>query len=324
MDPETIAVPERSARGLPRDVSPSSTSPSSCRTYSIDSCSSVSTKPSSRGSSPSVKKESSSSARGRSRRNPQHAAPSWNLMFHPRSYEEICTERLYLLSSLQIQSARAVDMIHHYSLVEEELHAKEHIGKQRRKLRKQMSFIKVKLAEASRQEKAIIIRLSELQMEQLGRDAWDQVQQRRMCYSAFPSSTPTLSSTPRETPLSASSKEFVPSAIRLDNLPTHSQSRTLEMDKSKTLDTVVEAKEGEEEDDDQLAKDSEKEAKAEAESDTESEDLCNHGLQYTYQASVNTAETSRLRPANVRERLSSCAEEKRMSLPSLCSVWPSA
>ncbi|KAH0523976.1 hypothetical protein TsFJ059_008904 [Trichoderma semiorbis] len=134
--------------------------------------------------------------------------------------------------------------------MEEVLQAKEHPGKERRKLRKQMSFIKVKFAEASRQEKAIVMRLGELHMEQLGRDAWDQIYQRRMLYSNFSSDTAMPSNSP-ETPLSATSKEFVPSA----GPPVRAQSCASEVEKPWTLDTVVEAKEEEEDDDESLEED---------------------------------------------------------------------
>lgn len=238
-------------------------------------------------------------------------------MFQPRSYEEIYSERTYLTASLQAHSFTAIELIHQYSLIEEELHAKEHLGKQRRKLRKQMSFIKVKLAEAARQEKAIITRLGELQMEQLGRDTWDQVQQRRMFYSSA------LSPTPRTTPLNATSQEFVPSEIQFVNLPAHTQPCPSEMAKPTVLDTGVEVQEGGEDAVDGISSDGEKETELRPETDTESKDSCNHNLEYTYKKCDNATETSQLRPSHVRERLSSCLE-KRMSLPTLNFVWPSA
>ncbi|KAK4069593.1 uncharacterized protein Triagg1_7017 [Trichoderma aggressivum f. europaeum] len=315
MDLEPIAIPERSVRGL-RDISPSSSSPSSCRTLSLDSRSSASTKPSSRGTSPALEKENSSSPRGRSRRNPKQTTPSWNLMFHPRSYEEIYAERAYLTTSLNVYSIKVMELINQYALIEEVLQAKEHPGKERRKLRKQMSFIKVKLSEASRQEKAIVMRLSELHMEQLGRDAWDQIQQRRMFYSNF-SSDAAMPSASLGTPLSATSKEFVPSA----GPPVCAECCALEVEKSRTLDTVVEAKE-EGDDDDESLEEEEEDVMTEAEGHTGDEDLCNHGLEYTYQG-YSDSENTQLRPSHLIERLSLCAE-RRNSLPSLCSVWPVA
>ncbi|PNP59020.1 hypothetical protein THARTR1_01268 [Trichoderma harzianum] len=305
----------------PRDISPSSSSPSSCRTLSLDSRSSASTKPSSRGTSPTTDKQNSNGARGRSRRNPKQTTPSWNLMFHPRSYEEIYAERAYLTTSLHVYSVKVMELIHQYALIEEILQAKEHPGKERRKLRKQMSFIKVKLTEASRQEKAIVMRLSELHMEQLGRDAWDQIQQRRMFYSNFPSDAAMPSTSP-EAPLSAASKEFVPSAGQ----PVRAQCCALEVEKSRTLDTVVEAKEEEDDDEsleeDDILNEEEEEDVTEAEGHTGDEDLCNHGLEYTYQGYTD-AENIQLRPSHLIEKLSLCAE-RRKSLPSLCSVWPVA
>lgn len=217
-----------------------------------------------------------------------------------------------------MHSLTAVELIHQYSLIEEELQTQEHIGKQRRKLRKRMSFIKVKLAEAARQEKAIIIRLGELQMEQLGRDTWDQIQQRRMFYSL------TVSSTPRSTPLNANSKEFVPSEIQSMDVPAHVQPCPSEMAKPRVLDTVVEVQEGEGDDADGITNNNKKEPELRPESGTEREDLCNHGLEYTYKKSDNATEISQLRPSHARKRLSTCLEEKRMSLPTLCFVWPNA
>ncbi|KAL7961244.1 hypothetical protein V8C34DRAFT_24312 [Trichoderma compactum] len=321
MDLETIAIPERSMRGL-RDISPSSSSPSSCRTLSLDSRSSASTKPSSRGTSPALEKENSNGPRGRSRRNPKQTTPSWNLMFHPRSYEEIYAERAYLTTSLHVYSVKVMELINQYALIEEVLQAKEHPGKERRKLRKQMSFFKVKLSEATRQEKAIVMRLTELHMEQLARDAWDQIQQRRMLYSKF-SSDAAMPSTSLETPLSATSKEFVPST----GPPVRAQCCALEVEKSWTLDTVVEAKEEEEDDDeslkeDDILNDDEEEVVTGAEGHTGDEDLCNHGLEYTYQGYAD-AENTQLRPSHLIEKLSLSAE-RRKSLPSLCSVWPVA
>lgn len=236
-------------------------------------------------------------------------------MFQPRSYEEIYSERAYLTASLQRHSLTAIELIHQYSLIEEELDANEYIGKQRRKLRKRMSFIKVKLAEAARQEKAIIIRLGELQMEQLGRDTWSQVQQRRMFYPLAPSSMP------RTTPFNAGSKEFVPSENLSEISPGHIQPCPSE---PRVLDTVVEVHEGEEDDVDEITNNTDEETESRSGTDTESEDLCNHGLEYTYKKSDNATEISQLRPSHVRERLSSCLEEKRMSLPTLSFVWPGA
>lgn len=239
-------------------------------------------------------------------------------MFQPRSYEEIYSERAYLTASLQRHSLAAIELIHQYSLIEEELHARDYIGKQRRKLRKRMSFIKVKLAEAARQEKAIMTRLGELQMEQLGRDTWDQVQRRRIFYPLTPLSTP------RTTPLSADSKEFVPSEPQSENLQKHIQSSPSDIAKPRILDTVVEVQEGEEDDANEITIDTEEETDLRSETDTESEDLCNHGLEYTYQKSDDATEISQLRPSHVRERLLSCLEEKRMSLPTISFVWPGA
>ncbi|KAL6856697.1 hypothetical protein J3F83DRAFT_374893 [Trichoderma novae-zelandiae] len=325
MDLEIIAIAEGSAGELPRDISPSS-SPSSCRTYSLDSRSTVSTKPSSRGTSPATKKENNNGARGRSRRSTQPATPSWNHLFHPRSYEEIYAERAYLTASLQVHSMRAIDMIHQYSLIEEELQARDHVGKERRKLRKQMSFIKVKLSEASRQEKAIVLRLSELHMEQLGRDAWDQVQQRRVFYSNLPPRLARPLSKSPERPLSVDSKEFVPSATQLGSPPARARSCASEVE-CRTLDTVVEDDEGGEEDGESLRGDESLEAEEEAgigsEGAIQVDDLCNHGLRYTYRGCDEPTD-AQLRPLDVRQRLSACPEERRKSLPSLCSMWPEA
>ncbi|KAK1244412.1 hypothetical protein MKX07_003211 [Trichoderma sp. CBMAI-0711] len=321
MDLDSIAITEGSAGELPRDVSPSS--PSSCRTYSLDSRSTASTKPSSRGSSPATKKDINDDARGRSRRTSQPVTPSWNYLLHPRSYEEIYAERAYLTASLQAYSLRAIDMIHQYSLIEEELQARDHVGKERRKLRKQMSFIKVKLSEASRQEKAIVLRLSELHMEQLGRDAWDQVQRRRQFYSNFLPQTVKSPSKMPEQPLSADSKEFVPLATQQGSSPTHARSCASEAE-SRTLDTVLEGNEGEEDDGESLDRPQAavaEEAGSRSEGDLQDAESRNHGLEYTYRDCKEALE-SQLRPLDDKQKVSARSEERRKSLPNLCSVWP--
>ncbi|KAM0476478.1 hypothetical protein ACHAPX_006392 [Trichoderma viride] len=131
-------------------------------------------------------------------------------------------------------------------------------------------------------------------------------------------------STPRTTPLSADSKEFVPSEPQSENLPERIQPSSSDMAKPRVLDTVVEVQEGEEDDANEITINTEEETDLRSETDTESEDLCNHGLEYTYQKSDDATEISQLRPSHVRERLSSCLEEKRMSLPTLSFVWPGA
>jgi hypothetical protein len=213
-------------------------------------------------------------------------------------------------------------MIHQYSLIEEELQARDHVGKERRKLRKQMSFIKVKLSEASRQEKAIVLRLSELHMEQLGRDVWDQVQRRRLFYSNFlPQMVKSPSKMP-EQPLSADSKEFVPLATQRGSSPTHARPCASEAE-SRTLDTVLEGNEGEEDDGESLDRPQAavaEEAGSRSEVDLQDAESRNHVLEYTYRGCKEAPE-SQLRPLDDKQKVSA-RSERRKSLPNLCSVWP--
>ncbi|KOS20491.1 hypothetical protein ESCO_005362 [Escovopsis weberi] len=106
--------------------------------------------------------------------------PFTSQILSPRPYEQIYAEMSYLAGSLHSEALKTAKLIGHYSLIEEALRGEAAVGKHRRRLRKQLSSLKCRIAQASLQEKAIRVRLSELQMEAQSRTTWIQLQQRRM------------------------------------------------------------------------------------------------------------------------------------------------
>ena len=100
------------------------------------------------------------------------------IVFSSRSFQELHTERQYLSSALQGQSARARELIRQYASVEEQfILANE--PKQRRRLKKQLSLLRSKLDHSTNQERALLIRLSELSLELQNQENWSQAQQER-------------------------------------------------------------------------------------------------------------------------------------------------
>ncbi|KAH7143824.1 hypothetical protein EDB81DRAFT_508258 [Dactylonectria macrodidyma] len=177
-----------------------------------------------------------------------------NLVFSPRSYEIVCAERAYLTSSLQLQTARAADLMRQYSLAEAR-HQGLGAGKARRRLRKHLRALQPKMIEVAEQQRAICNRLGELYVEIQSREVLtlsgyqgpsfvdDQVPESPSAHSTMSSYG---MSTPQSTPLSPTSPVFVPQGYLKDfpfpSDPPPSQQEPTDLGAS--LETVVE--EGEE------------------------------------------------------------------------------
>ena len=96
----------------------------------------------------------------------------------PRPIEELHNERSYLTVDLQRQDERTRNLMAGLSQIEEECSSAQTPG-EARAFRKQAGRMRSGLAEAERQEKLILLRLSELYIEIRSRERWSQVQQRR-------------------------------------------------------------------------------------------------------------------------------------------------
>ncbi|KAL6851356.1 hypothetical protein ACO1O0_008484 [Amphichorda felina] len=232
-----------------------------------------------------------------------------DLIFSPREYQQVYTERAYLVSALQAQSLRATDLIRQYSSVDEQLQRVADVpGKQRRRLRKQLSLLRARLNDTGSQERALLVRLGELCVELQSQEAWDQARRERraFCQSAAGgdggttevscsyfalSPTSYVSQEPSADGgaacLNAATPEFVPRDSAVD---------ATWWSGLRSLETV----------------------------DGADDDLLNHGLEYEYEHEEGTCEAVvRRRPSLDGEMLSPREKgEKRLSLPNLRSMWP--
>lgn len=195
-------------------------------------------------------RRSSGPTRGRQADTTQHHSSSASLVFSPRPYKTMYAERAYLTSSLQLQTSRSADLIRKYSFAEAR-HQHLEAGKERRRLRKHLRFLRSKMIEAAEQQKTVYSRLGELHVEIQSREAWIlsgyqgssfmdiTIPESPSVYSTMSSydlSTPT-------TPLDATSPAFVPQGYfgddvmyPLDPLPCQKEPKGA----SRSLDTVVE------------------------------------------------------------------------------------
>lgn len=88
----------------------------------------------------------------------------------PRPLQDLLIERSYLVDSLAAQGARASELIRRLAAAEQAAAAAPDAG--RRRLRKQVSLLRSKIAAAAGQEKAVIVRLGELYVEMQSRERW--------------------------------------------------------------------------------------------------------------------------------------------------------
>ena len=94
---------------------------------------------------------------------------SLNSVLSPRPYESLFAERAYLTASLETLSAKRSDLMIEYCSVQEQSEHTE-TPKQRRRLRKRMSLLKSKIGEAAEQQKTLFVRLGELFVELQSRE----------------------------------------------------------------------------------------------------------------------------------------------------------
>jgi len=96
-------------------------------------------------------------------------------MSQARLLENLFTERAYLLNSLQQESFKAIDLLRRIPSAQANLNP-EGASNVQRKVRKQLGWLKHRLEEINRQEKAILARLGQLTYEIQSIDRWSQVE----------------------------------------------------------------------------------------------------------------------------------------------------
>ena len=93
----------------------------------------------------------------------------------PRSFEDLHTERSYLLSLLQNENFRATDLLRKIPPLEQSLELAQ-IPHVRTKTKKRLGWLRYRLDEITRQEKAILSRLGEITYEIQSRERWYQIE----------------------------------------------------------------------------------------------------------------------------------------------------
>lgn len=194
-------------------------------------------------------------------RNPGVKEPSLannHSVFFPRPYESLYTERAYLATALQGQSAKRSDLIQQYATTRHAIETTQ--PSQHRKLNRRQFVLRGRISEASTQEQVIFLRLSELYVELKSREAWERAeaqQRRQLVIRQQPYSPSTISSavsssrsngtaatyfsasTAPSTPLNPETPDFVPRSERYTLCETHSQKPRVATE-SKDLATVEE------------------------------------------------------------------------------------
>ncbi|KAI2619982.1 hypothetical protein GGR54DRAFT_110584 [Hypoxylon sp. NC1633] len=112
------------------------------------------------------------------RSDPWLSVSALQLGLQPRSFEELHTERLYLLGSLQQHDQRAVELFWLVPVVEEQIQSAV-TQEQRGRAKKQRGWLRHRIVDTVESEKAILARLSELHVEIQCRERWCGVDRER-------------------------------------------------------------------------------------------------------------------------------------------------
>lgn len=115
----------------------------------------------------------------------QRAAPlPQSTVLSPRPVQDLLVERSYLVDSLAAQGVRASELIRRLAAAEQAAAAAPDAG--RRRLTKQVSLLRSKIAAAAGQEKAVIVRLGELYVEMQSRERWARARAESFQQGYFP------------------------------------------------------------------------------------------------------------------------------------------
>ncbi|TDZ32327.1 Uncharacterized protein C8035_v012439 [Colletotrichum spinosum] len=101
--------------------------------------------------------------------------PVWTVFTSPGSFEQLYTERAYLGASLRNQGQRSMELMRRLFALQEKID-RGLVPDERRKSRKKAALIKSRITEATAQEKAMMLRLGDIDQELHIRERWMQVQ----------------------------------------------------------------------------------------------------------------------------------------------------
>ena len=93
----------------------------------------------------------------------------------PQSFDELHSERSYLISCLQAEDHKAAELLRMIAPLEERLAQQHEYFIQRRKIKKRLGWLRHRFDETRRQEKRILARLGQLSFEMQTRERWTQI-----------------------------------------------------------------------------------------------------------------------------------------------------
>ncbi|TDZ58599.1 Uncharacterized protein CTRI78_v005229 [Colletotrichum trifolii] len=239
--------------------------------------------------------------------------PVWTVFTSPGSFEQLYTERAYLGASLRTQGQRSMELMRRLFALQEKID-RGLVPDERRKSRKKAALIKSRITEATAQEKAMMLRLGDIDQELHIRERWMQVQHEmseRNHYLWSPDSpmtaclvSPLDVAAVGSTPIDLASQLFCPIGYypvyeSPDMVPSYGDPGVYPTDASFPPELSVDV-------DMNDAK--------------EMDDLGNHGLKFFYDG-----RGLQPRASDEKENVSGEISKKprrRMSLPALMCLWP--
>lgn len=112
------------------------------------------------------------------RNDPWQSVSALQLGLHPRSFDELHTERLFLIQMLQQHDSRALDLFMRVPLVEEKF-CRATDPEEQKRARKHRGWLRHRIMDTVEEEKKILARLSELYVEIQCRERWSRVEKER-------------------------------------------------------------------------------------------------------------------------------------------------
>ncbi|KAI1099885.1 hypothetical protein F4804DRAFT_349050 [Jackrogersella minutella] len=143
---------------------------------------------------------------------PWQSVSALQLGLQPRSFDELHTERMYLLEMLQQHDRRALDLFMRVPLVEEQISWTATLDDQKR-AKKHRGWLRHRIVDTVEEEKKILGRLCELHVEIQCRERWSQVEKERERMSLRQQQSPAYAGFNMPSPISSYLQANQPPAI---------------------------------------------------------------------------------------------------------------
>ncbi|KXH40089.1 hypothetical protein CSIM01_09944 [Colletotrichum simmondsii] len=242
----------------------------------------------------------------------------WSAAASPLSFEQLYTEKAYLMDSLRKQGEREINLMRRLSTLQENVDSGVPPD-ERRKARKKIALLKSKIVDATAQKNVILLRLGDIYVDLQSRGTWMLIQnelyeKRYAWWSVDSSSASANATTPSDVtsmipaPLDAASPIFFPAGCHPVYNTWNVAAARLEGRGYEVYDTIP----------------SESWASFGQPSEVLAEDLGNHGLQFIYGGRTKDSRQSVHEDQDqaLSEKIKPLISGRRSSLPSLKSLWP--